>query len=108
MCGSLVVDPTTREVRAGGVAARPAALFHCRGPGRGVAAAVEEQAATTAEMARNIAEAAGGSREIADGISTVSGAVDGTRQSVATAQRAADDLNATAQRLTGLVGRFTA
>ncbi|MFI1988265.1 methyl-accepting chemotaxis protein [Actinoplanes sp. NPDC020271] len=72
-----------------------------------IAAAVEEQAATTAEMARNISEAAGGSREIADGISSVSGAVDGTRQSVAAAHQAADELNATAQRLTGLVGRFT-
>ncbi|WP_436522424.1 methyl-accepting chemotaxis protein [Actinoplanes sp. HUAS TT8] len=72
-----------------------------------IAAAVEEQAATTAEMARNISEAAGGSREIADGISSVSGAVDGTRQSVAAAHRAAGELNATAQRLTGLVGRFT-
>ncbi|BAL86536.1 putative methyl-accepting chemotaxis protein [Actinoplanes missouriensis 431] len=72
-----------------------------------IAAAVEEQAATTAEMARNIAEAAGGSRDIADGIGTVSGAMEGTRRSVADAHQAAAELTATAQRLTGLVGRFT-
>ncbi|MEU4690999.1 methyl-accepting chemotaxis protein [Actinoplanes sp. NPDC023714] len=72
-----------------------------------IAAAVEEQAATTAEMARNIAEAATGSRDIADGIGTVSGAMEGTRRSVAAAHQAADELTATAQRLTGLVGRFT-
>ncbi|MBG0565734.1 methyl-accepting chemotaxis protein [Actinoplanes sp. NEAU-A11] len=72
-----------------------------------IAAAVEEQAATTAEMARNISEAADGSREIATGIGTVSGAMEGTRQSVAAAHQAAGELSATAQRLTGLVGRFT-
>ncbi|BEL09260.1 methyl-accepting chemotaxis protein [Actinoplanes sichuanensis] len=72
-----------------------------------IAAAVEEQAATTAEMARNISEAAGGSRDIADGIGTVNGAMRSTRDSVAVSHRAADELTATAQRLTGLVGRFT-
>ncbi|GAA4963615.1 methyl-accepting chemotaxis protein [Actinoplanes utahensis] len=72
-----------------------------------IATAVEEQAATTAEMARNIAEAAGGSRDIADGIGTVDGAMRSTRESVAVSHRAADELTATAQRLTGLVGRFT-
>ncbi|WP_328466679.1 methyl-accepting chemotaxis protein [Actinoplanes sp. NBC_00393] len=72
-----------------------------------IAAAVEEQAATTAEMARNITEAAEGSRDIADGIGTVSGAMEGTRQSVLAAHQAADELTATAHRLTGLVGRFT-
>ncbi|MEU8662948.1 methyl-accepting chemotaxis protein [Actinoplanes philippinensis] len=72
-----------------------------------IAAAVEEQAATTAEMARNISEAAGGSRDIADGIGTVNGAMRSTRDSVAESHRAAGELTATAQRLTGLVGRFT-
>jgi methyl-accepting chemotaxis protein len=72
-----------------------------------IAAAVEEQAATTSEMARNISEVAAGSREIAEGINVVSGAVDGTRQSISVSHRAADELNATARRLTGLVDRFT-
>ncbi|MBM2623015.1 methyl-accepting chemotaxis protein [Actinoplanes sp. LDG1-06] len=72
-----------------------------------IAAAVEEQAATTAEMARNIAEVASGSRDIAEGIGVVSGAVEGTRASVTVSHQAADELNATARRLTGLVNRFT-
>jgi methyl-accepting chemotaxis protein len=72
-----------------------------------IAAAVEEQAATTAEMARNINEVATGSQDIAIGITAVSGAVDGTRSAVAVSHRAADELNATARQLTELVGRFT-
>ena len=72
-----------------------------------IAAAVEEQAATTAEMARNISEVATGSQDIAMGITAVSGAVDSTRSSMAVSHRAADELNATARRLTELVGRFT-
>jgi methyl-accepting chemotaxis protein len=72
-----------------------------------IAAAVEEQAATTAEMARNISEVATGSQDIAIGITAVSGAVDSTRSAVAVSHRAADELNATARRLTDLVGRFT-
>ena len=72
-----------------------------------IAAAVEEQAATTAEMSRNIAEVASGSQEIAGGIGAVSGAVDSTRAAVTVSHQAAGELNATARRLTGLVDRFT-
>ena len=72
-----------------------------------IAAAVEEQAATTAEMARNIAEVASGSQDIAAGIGVVSGAVEGTRASGQVSHRAAGELDATARRLTGLVDRFT-
>ncbi|MCM4080364.1 methyl-accepting chemotaxis protein [Paractinoplanes hotanensis] len=72
-----------------------------------IAAAVEEQAATTAEMARNISEVASGSRDIASGIGAVTGAVDGTRHSVSVSHQAADELSTTARRLTGLVDRFT-
>ena len=45
--------------------------------------------------------------EIAEGIGEVSGAVHGTRQTVTASHEAAGELNATASRLTGLVGRFT-
>jgi methyl-accepting chemotaxis protein len=71
-----------------------------------IAAAVEEQAVTTAEMTRNINEAATSSQNIAAGIGVVNSAVDGTRRSMATSHGAADELTSTAQRLTGLVGRF--
>ncbi|AGL15283.1 methyl-accepting chemotaxis protein [Actinoplanes sp. N902-109] len=72
-----------------------------------IAAAVEEQAATTAEMSRNITEVATGSQDIATGISAVSGAVESTRSAVVVSHQAADELNATARRLTVLVDRFT-
>ncbi|WP_229715759.1 methyl-accepting chemotaxis protein [Mangrovihabitans endophyticus] len=72
-----------------------------------IAAAVEEQAATTAEMARNISEVASGSEDIATGIGAVSNAVNSTRNAVDASHQAAGELNATARRLTELVGRFT-
>jgi methyl-accepting chemotaxis protein len=71
-----------------------------------IAAAVEEQAATTAEMSRNITEVANGSRDIAVGIGAVNGAVDNTRSAVSVSHRSADELDATAKRLTALVDRF--
>ncbi|UQU63373.1 methyl-accepting chemotaxis protein [Couchioplanes caeruleus] len=72
-----------------------------------IAAAVEEQAATTAEMSRNIVEVATGSREIAGDIGAVSGAVESTRAAVTVSHEAAGELDATARRLTELVDRFT-
>ena len=59
-------------------------------------------------MGRNISEVATGSRDIAVGITAVSGAVDSTRSGCGgVPPGAADELNATAHRLTELVGRFT-
>ncbi|GIE14892.1 hypothetical protein [Paractinoplanes ferrugineus] len=95
---------TTRAVTA--IAAITARIGQVNDYQTAIAATVEQQAATTAEMAGNIAEVASGRRDIAEGIGVVSGAVDGTRQSVTVSHRAADELNATARRLTGLVGRF--
>jgi methyl-accepting chemotaxis protein len=96
---------TTRAVSA--IEAITARIAQVNDYQTAIAAAVEEQAATTAEMARNIAEVASGSRDIAEGIGVVSGAVEGTRTSVSVSHRAADELNATSRRLTGLVDRFT-
>ena len=72
-----------------------------------IAAAVEEQAATTAEMSRNINEVATGSLDIAGSIGEVSSAVESTRSAATVSHRAAEELNGTAQRLSGLVSRFT-
>jgi methyl-accepting chemotaxis protein len=58
-------------------------------------------------MALYISEVASGIFDIAEVIGLVSGAVDGTRQTVTASHEAAGELNATASRLTGLVGRFT-
>jgi methyl-accepting chemotaxis protein len=72
-----------------------------------IAAAVEEQSATTAETARNVSEAASGSTEIADSLNVVSQSVDSTRSAVHDSQSAVAELDATAGRLTALVDRFS-
>ncbi|SFT33094.1 methyl-accepting chemotaxis protein [Geodermatophilus amargosae] len=71
-----------------------------------IAAAVEEQTATTNEMNRNVAEAAGGSRHIA---TAIGGLADGTQQTgarVADAQRAAAELARMSGELQDAVARF--
>jgi methyl-accepting chemotaxis protein len=71
-----------------------------------IATAVEEQTATAGEMARNVGEAADGGGKIARSVAAVSEAVDSTGEVVRVSQVAAADLTATAERMTGLVGRF--
>ncbi|GID32946.1 methyl-accepting chemotaxis protein [Paractinoplanes brasiliensis] len=100
-----IENDTTRAVDA--IEAITARIAQVNDYQTAIAAAVEEQAATTAEMARNISEVASGSRDIAEGIGVVSGAVEGTRASVSVSHQAADELNSTARRLTTLVNRFT-
>jgi len=72
-----------------------------------IAAAVEEQTATTNEMNRNVAEAATGSTEIAANITGIATAAHGTTVSVSDSQRAVDELARMSSELQVLVGRFT-
>ncbi|WP_432537228.1 methyl-accepting chemotaxis protein [Kineococcus arenarius] len=71
-----------------------------------IAAAVEEQTATTAEMSRGTADAAGGSEQIAANIGAVAAVARSTQESVAESERAVGDLDAVAAELQALVGRF--
>ncbi len=71
-----------------------------------IAAAVEEQTATTAEIGRNVAEAAGGSGEIAATIVGVAQAASVTREGSAESHRAALDLAALSADLQEVVGGF--
>ncbi|HTW14405.1 MAG TPA: methyl-accepting chemotaxis protein, partial [Nocardioides sp.] len=73
-----------------------------------IAAAVEEQTATTNEMSRNVAEASTGSGEIAANISGVSAAADSTTQALTQTQVAVDELARLAGSLRTTVGQFTA
>ncbi|MPQ98058.1 HAMP domain-containing protein [Modestobacter sp. I12A-02628] len=57
-----------------------------------IAAAVEEQTATTNEMNRNVAEAASGSRSIADGVSGLAGNASTTHAQVAQARAGSAEL----------------
>ena len=71
-----------------------------------IAAAVEEQTATTNEMARNVAEAATGAAQIAENVVGVATAAETTTTGVGESQRAAADLARMSEELQGLVGRF--
>jgi methyl-accepting chemotaxis protein len=72
-----------------------------------IAAAVEEQTATTAEIARSVNEAASGSAQIAENIHDVADAAATTAAAVDATQRASQDLAALSGELAGLVAQFT-
>jgi len=71
-----------------------------------IAAAVEEQSATTNEMTGNVADAAKASEEISVNIEAVAQAAQGTSASAQESQKAANDLAAMAGQLQSLVGQF--
>jgi methyl-accepting chemotaxis protein len=71
-----------------------------------IAAAVEEQTATTMEMGRNIAEAATGSSEIAAGITGVATASQDTAHGVVESRQTAEQLAVMSHELRDLVGQF--
>ncbi|MEW1960646.1 methyl-accepting chemotaxis protein [Kineococcus sp. NPDC059986] len=71
-----------------------------------IASAVEEQTATTSEIARSIAEAAAGADRVDGGVREVSDATRTTVQTVEYAQRAAEEVAGISTQLQSLVGRF--
>jgi methyl-accepting chemotaxis protein len=72
-----------------------------------IASAVEEQEATTNEMARSVQEAASGTGQIAENITGVSTAADSTTQALTQTRTAVDELSRMAADLRTTVGRFT-
>ncbi|WP_432523295.1 methyl-accepting chemotaxis protein [Kineococcus sp. SYSU DK006] len=71
-----------------------------------IAAAVEEQTATTSEMNRNVGDVAVGADQIAAGIHGVADAARTTTDGVARSQQAAAELAAMAAKLQTVVGTF--
>jgi methyl-accepting chemotaxis protein len=71
-----------------------------------IATAVEQQSATTGEMARNVSEAARGASTIANNINGVAEAARNTSNNVSQAQTATGQLARMAGQLRELVGRF--
>ncbi len=71
-----------------------------------IASAVEEQTATTNEIARNVSEAARGSSDIAQNITGVAHAAHGTSSGAAATQSAARELAGMADSLLRLVAQF--
>ncbi|WP_426510328.1 hypothetical protein ACPPVO_06390 [Dactylosporangium sp. McL0621] len=71
-----------------------------------IAAAVEEQTATTDEMSRSIAQAAAGSADIAANIAGISAAARVTTEGVEDTRTVGEELSAMSRELHGLVGQF--
>jgi methyl-accepting chemotaxis protein len=71
-----------------------------------IAAAVEEQSATTNEMTRNANEAASGAADISVSIGGVAQAAEGTSARAQESQKAAEELASIAAQLTGLMRQF--
>jgi len=71
-----------------------------------IASAVEEQAATTSEIGRNVQEAARGTTEIAENVNGVASAAQSTAEGVGSTQQAAQELARMADELKSLVGEF--
>jgi methyl-accepting chemotaxis protein len=71
-----------------------------------IAAAVEEQTATTTEMNRNVAEAAMSAGQIAENITAVAGAAGATTRAMTDARTAMDEVARMAATLSTSVGRF--
>ena len=72
-----------------------------------IASGVEEQTATTAEIAHSVAEAATGSSEMAERIAGIAAAVQQTAVASTSSHKGADELAAMAEELEKIVGRFT-
>jgi len=72
-----------------------------------IASAVEQQAATTNAIARNVVDANRGSNEITANMQAVAEAADSTAHGAADSQRAASELARMAVELQTLVGQFT-
>jgi methyl-accepting chemotaxis protein len=72
-----------------------------------IAAAVEQQTATTAEIARTVSEAAMGTIQIAASMNDVADAANATSAAVEENQRAADGLLSMSNELADLVDQFT-
>ncbi|SDQ03960.1 methyl-accepting chemotaxis protein [Quadrisphaera sp. DSM 44207] len=71
-----------------------------------IASAVEEQTATTSEMARNVAEAAAGASRIAANVDVLARSAQDTTRGACDTASAADALSDMARELQSLVGQF--
>ncbi|MCL2092429.1 MAG: methyl-accepting chemotaxis protein, partial [Micrococcales bacterium] len=72
-----------------------------------IAAAVEEQTVTTAEMSRNVTEAATGASQIAENMSTVASVTDTSTQSARDVATRVQTMAASAASTADNLGKFT-
>ncbi len=71
-----------------------------------ISSAIEEQAATTAEMSRRLLEAADGSRQIADTVGSVAASTEQAMAQLAHTRRAAGELSSLSSDLGAVTDRF--
>ena len=71
-----------------------------------IAAAVEQQSATTAEMSRNVAEAAGGADRIAGTVGDLAETAEATASGITEARAAAEELARMSSELRNVVSQF--
>jgi methyl-accepting chemotaxis protein len=95
---------TSRAVEA--ISSISTTVSNMRSMATGIAAAMEQQGATTQEIARNIAQAAGGTRHVAKNIAGVAEAAETTSQAAVSLRGASDDLQREAHRLNAEMVRF--
>jgi methyl-accepting chemotaxis protein len=102
------IEAIQRDARgaAGAIAQIGAVINQIHDMQATIASAVEEQTATTNEIARNIAEAAQGGAEISKGISEVATAMKSTAEGADQTRQAAAELAKMAAELGRLVDRF--
>jgi methyl-accepting chemotaxis protein len=99
-----IQSDTTASV--GAIAAIGGIISHIYDISGTIAAAVEQQSATTNEMSRNLTEAAKGSTEIAKNMEGVAQAAHSTSVGAAGSQKAAETLSLMSAELHGLVAQF--
>jgi PAS domain S-box-containing protein len=97
---------TDTQAAVGSIGEIGSIIQRISGISNSIASAVEEQAATTNEMNRNVAEAARGSEDIARNITGVAHSTQAGADSAKTTQEAAKQLSAMAEDLRALVGQF--
>ncbi|MEV6350950.1 methyl-accepting chemotaxis protein, partial [Actinoplanes sp. NPDC051851] len=71
-----------------------------------IAAAVEEQTATTQEMSRGVTEAAGNTNLVAEAINDVAGVARAASANARSAREAVADLNRLSTEMTAIVNSF--
>jgi methyl-accepting chemotaxis protein len=72
-----------------------------------IAAAVEEQTATTQEMSRSVSEVAGGAESISTTVGGLAAAAEAAQSEASSTHRSSDELAALARELRALVAEFT-
>ena len=71
-----------------------------------IASAVEEQTATTSEMARNVTDASSSTRDISGNVASVASAAEDTNNSIAQSQQSVNELAGMSAALHGVVSQF--